>query len=158
MADHDLTLPLLPSDHLILTVDEYTVDSVDRGNPSNPFGFIGCGSELRVPAPLTVDPFRNDTPEIEGVYEWAKTVVCLPLAVVRLVLFGLCLAVGYVATKLALHGWKDKENPMPRWRSRIMWITRICARFILFSFGYLPCFTFALHFSSKFCFLFYFGV
>lgn len=49
---------------------------------------------------------------------------------------GLCLAIGYVATKVALYRWKDKENPMPRWRCRIMWVTRISARFILFSFGY----------------------
>ncbi|XP_061346978.1 lysophospholipid acyltransferase LPEAT2 [Gastrolobium bilobum] len=135
MADHDITSPLLSSDHLIVTVED-SASSGGAGGGWNPFRHLGCDEELTVPAAITVDPFRNGTPEMEGVYEWVKTVVCLPLAVVRLVLFGLCLAVGYVATKLALHGWKDKENPMPRWRCRIMWITRICARFILFSFGY----------------------
>ncbi|KAK7274634.1 hypothetical protein RIF29_15730 [Crotalaria pallida] len=139
MADHDITSPLLPpsssssdSDHVILTVDP--VDSATA--LPNPFAFIGCGEAPSVPAPVTVDPFRNDTPRMEGLYEFVRTVVCLPLAVARLVLFGLCLAVGYVATKIALQGWKDKENPMPKWRCRVMWVTRCCARVILFSFGY----------------------
>ncbi|KAK8487274.1 hypothetical protein V6N13_093452 [Hibiscus sabdariffa] len=101
----------------------------------NPYDFLGSG-EYSVPAPTTVDPFRNGTPFISGVYEVIKIILCLPIALARLVLFGACLAVGYVATRIALEGWKDKQNPMPKWRSRIMWVTRLCARFILFSFGY----------------------
>ena len=34
---------------------------------------------------------------------------------------------GYVATKVALEGWKDKENLMLMWICRVMWITRMCA-------------------------------
>ncbi|KAJ1413703.1 lysophospholipid acyltransferase LPEAT2 [Sesbania bispinosa] len=118
MADHDITSPLLSSDHLIVTVQEADADdsASSVGASPNPFRAVGCERELTVPAAITVDPFRNDKARIEGVYEWVKTVVCVPLALVRLVLFGLCLAVGYVATKLALEGWKDKDNPMPRWR------------------------------------------
>ncbi|XWS35719.1 hypothetical protein CRYUN_Cryun20dG0020400 [Craigia yunnanensis] len=101
----------------------------------NPYEFLGSG-EFSVPAPTTVDPFRNGTPFISGVYEVIKIVLCLPIALARLVLFGVCLAIGYIATRIALVGWKDKQNPVPKWRSRIMWITRVCARFILFSFGY----------------------
>ncbi|KAA8515976.1 hypothetical protein F0562_019155 [Nyssa sinensis] len=101
----------------------------------NPFEFLGARG-LAVPRPTTVDPFRNHTPRIEGVYEWLKILICLPIALIRLVLFGLCLLVGYVATKFALQGWKDKQNPMPKWRCRLMWVTRICTRCILFSFGY----------------------
>ncbi|XWS45988.1 hypothetical protein CRYUN_Cryun14cG0026400 [Craigia yunnanensis] len=101
----------------------------------NPYEFLGSG-EFSVPAPNTVDPFRNGTPLISGVYEVIKIVLCLPIALARLILFGVCLAIGYIATRIALEGWKDKHNPMPKWRSRIMWITRVCARFILFSFGY----------------------
>lgn len=89
-----------------------------------------------MPEAITVDPFHNYKAGINGFYEWVKTFLCIPLALVRLVIFGLCLAIGYVATKVALYRWKDKENPMPRWRCRIMWVTRISARFILFSFGY----------------------
>ena len=100
----------------------------------NPYKFLGSG-EFSVPAPTTVDPFRNGTPFISGVYEVIKIVLCLPIALARLVLFGVCLAIGYMATRIATEGWKDKQNPMPNWRSRIMWITRVCTRFILFSFG-----------------------
>ncbi|XP_023640104.1 lysophospholipid acyltransferase LPEAT2 isoform X2 [Capsella rubella] len=102
---------------------------------TSPYGFLS-ESEPPVLGPTTVDPFRNNTPGVFGLYEAIKIVICLPIALVRLVLFGASLAVGYLATKLALAGWKDKENPMPLWRCRIMWITRICTRCILFSFGY----------------------
>ncbi|KAA3462183.1 lysophospholipid acyltransferase LPEAT2 isoform X1 [Gossypium australe] len=157
MAEHDLTSPLLSprsSDQpqTVLTVDEDSEPS-DQ-SPSNhqpplqthndekttltspnPYAFLGSDGHS-VPAPTTVDPFRNGTPFISGVYEAVKIVLCLPIMLLRLVLFGACLAVGYIATRIALEGWKDKQNPMPKWRCRIMWVTRICARFILFSFGY----------------------
>ena len=149
MADHDLKSPLLssqPSDlqHLILAVHD-SDSSIQLSNnhnhtpntsSRNPFEFIGSDG-LFVPASSTLDPFRNDTPNIEGLYEVIKIVICLPIAIVRLVLFGVCLAIGYVATKIALLGWKDKLTPMPRWRSRLMWVTRGCTRCILFSFGYV---------------------
>ncbi|XP_027334666.1 lysophospholipid acyltransferase LPEAT2 [Abrus precatorius] len=135
MADTDITTPFLSSDHIVVDV-RGSAHPASSAADANPFRSLGCTEEFTVPPPATVDPFRNDTPGMEGAYEWLKTVVCLPLAVVRLVLFGLCLAVGYVATRVALEGWKDKENPMPKWRCRVMWITRLCARFILFSFGY----------------------
>ncbi|XP_021280031.1 lysophospholipid acyltransferase LPEAT2 [Herrania umbratica] len=101
----------------------------------NPYEFLGSDG-FSVPAPTTIDPFRNGTPFVSGVYELIKILLCLPIALARLVLFGACLAIGYIATRIALEGWKDKQNPMPKWRSRIMWVTRVCARFILFSFGY----------------------
>ncbi|KAL0428962.1 UNVERIFIED_CONTAM: Lysophospholipid acyltransferase LPEAT2 [Sesamum radiatum] len=153
--DHTLSTPLLSSDHhhpdVVLTVHDQSdppeSTSVSDSNSQalfqqrdedrhNPFAFIGASDGFEVPGSSTIDPFRNHTPSIEGLYEWVKILICLPVAVVRLVLFGLCLAVGYLATLLALHGWKDKQNPMPRWRCRLMWITRLCARAILFSFGY----------------------
>ncbi|XP_021642712.2 lysophospholipid acyltransferase LPEAT2 isoform X1 [Hevea brasiliensis] len=165
MADHDLSSPLLPpqpsdSPHLVLIVTDN--DSGQRSssiqshnhhhqnnsgsfnnnhsshlnhNSRNPFEFLGSDG-LSVPGVSTIDPFLNNTPDIEGAYELLKILVCLPIAVARLVLFGVCLLLGFIATKLALLGWKDKHNPMPRWRSRLMWVTRICARCILFAFGY----------------------
>ncbi|KAL2477773.1 Lysophospholipid acyltransferase LPEAT2 [Forsythia ovata] len=158
MAEHhSLSTPLLsvpPSDHqphLVINVPD-PIDSTalqspstrlhiqqnsgSDNNPPNLFEFIGAHDDFEVPSPSTIDPFRNHTPNIVGVYEWVKIVICMPIALIRLVLFGLCLVVGYVVTQLALHGWKDKENPMPKWRCRLMWVTRICARLILFSFGY----------------------
>ncbi|KAK4801209.1 hypothetical protein SAY86_021696 [Trapa natans] len=101
----------------------------------NPYEFLG-GRPFSVPPPTNVDPFKNGTERIDGIYEVLKIVICLPIAAIRLVIFGVALCVGYIATRLALAGWKDRQNPMPVWRSRIMWITRISARCILFSFGY----------------------
>lgn len=100
----------------------------------NPFGFLGA-SAFSFPPPSPVNPFRNHTPSM-SVYGWCKAVVCLPIALARLLLFGLALLIGFLATKLALLGWKDTKSPMPRWRCRIMWVTRISSRIILFSFGY----------------------
>lgn len=100
----------------------------------NPYEFLRSGG-FSVPASTTVDPFRNETPFISGIYEVIKIVLCLPIALARLGLFGASLVVGYLATKTALAGWRDKQNPMPKWRCRLMWVTRVCARFILFSFG-----------------------
>ncbi|XP_043715963.1 lysophospholipid acyltransferase LPEAT2-like isoform X2 [Telopea speciosissima] len=162
MAEDCLRAPLLGSELLRDVFDEAEVivdiDDCDRstiqsfsnhqnnnhcdhGNQlegteeQNPFEFIGAGS-FSVPSPSTIDPFRNNTPNIEGLYEWVKILVCFPIAIVRIILFGLSLAVGYVATICALHGWKDRQNPMPRWRGRLMWVTRLCTRSILFCFGY----------------------
>ena len=101
---------------------------------TNPFAFLGS-DWFEVPGLTTADPFRNDTLKIGGCYEWVKILICLPIALVRLVLFGVCLSVGYIATKLAPLGWKDKQSPMPKWSSRVMWVTRFSARCILFSFG-----------------------
>ncbi|KAK1261802.1 Lysophospholipid acyltransferase LPEAT2 [Acorus gramineus] len=147
----DLDSPLLPQSYsagesepevtVVIAGDEEQQqqqkpsENVIASDYGNPFDFLGA-SLPSLPPPTPVEPFRNHTPNIEGLYEWAKTIVCLPIAAVRLVMFGLCLAVGYVATKVALEGWKDRESPMPRWRQGIMWITRLCSRFILFSFGY----------------------
>ncbi|XP_011034966.1 PREDICTED: lysophospholipid acyltransferase LPEAT2-like isoform X2 [Populus euphratica] len=148
MANRDLESPLLSSQlsdppHIILKVhdSDSSIQQSNNHKPNpntssrNPFEFIGSDG-LSVPPPSTLDPFRNETPNIEGLYEVIKIVICLPIAIVRLVLFGVCLATGYVATKIALLGWKDKHNPMPKWRSRLMWVTRGCTRCILFSFGY----------------------
>ncbi|KAG9451664.1 hypothetical protein H6P81_004568 [Aristolochia fimbriata] len=140
----DFTAPLLHSSRLEVSPEVEVIVDIDGQRDENlgpvvesqnPFAFLGAGP-LSLQPPSPVDPFRNNTPRIEGLYEWLKIVVCIPIALLRLLMFGLSLLVGYLATKAALAGWKDKQNPMPKWRRRIMWITRICARCILFSFGY----------------------
>ncbi|XP_009133738.1 lysophospholipid acyltransferase LPEAT2 isoform X1 [Brassica rapa] len=144
MANPDLSSPLITSDQpeVFISIDDDDGDDnhprgfeFDHLNPINPFGFL-TDAEPPVQSPTTVDPFRNDTPGVCGLYEAVKIVICLPIALVRLVLFGVSLAVGYLATKLALAGWRDRHNPMPQWRCRVMWVTRFCTRCILFSFGY----------------------
>lgn len=157
MAHPDLTSPLLPASsprphHSFLTIDvtpqtpnnrKSYAQNHNRHAPQhntqasahrNPYEFLG-GRSFSVPLPTNVDPFKNGTERIDGIYEVLKIVICLPVAAVRLLIFGAALCVGYVATRLALEGWKDRQNPMPVWRSRVMWVTRICARCILFSFG-----------------------
>lgn len=135
MAEDSLSSPLL-SDHTILNIPESPSPTPPFHHSSNLYALLGAQDLFEVPETSSIDPFRNHTGKIESLYEWVKIVVCLPIVVLRLVLFGVCLVVGYVATKCALFGWKDKHNPMPRWRCRIMWITRISARCILFCFGY----------------------
>lgn len=126
--------------HLSLSIDsDQKACNHSHENPQfeleNPFEFLGVDG-FSMPPSSTADPFRNHTPGIEGIYEFVKIVICLPIAAVRLVLFGLGLFIGYLATLIALRGWKDRNNPMPRWGCWFMWITRFCARCILFSFGY----------------------
>ncbi|THG04808.1 hypothetical protein TEA_021839 [Camellia sinensis var. sinensis] len=83
-----------------------------------------------MPSSTTIDPFRNHKPQIEGVYEWLKILICVPIAIVRHLLFGLSLLIGYVATKFVLHGWKDKQNPMPKWRCRLVGYSNLCYHWI----------------------------
>lgn len=152
---HSLSTPLLSSEHqhqrhVILNVqdqlDPPQSTSVSDQDPKSPFqsgdenrhnafAFIGAHDGFEVPGSSTIDPFRNHTLKIEGLYEWLKILICLPIAAVRLVLFGLCLLIGYLMTRLALAGWKDRQNPMPKWRCRLMWVTRLSGRAILFTFG-----------------------
>lgn len=84
----------------------------------------------------SVDPFVNHTHDIRGAWELLKLIICSPLLVLRLVLIGLILCVGYLCTKLALFGWEQSSGAMPLWRRRIMWGTRLCARGILFCHGF----------------------
>ncbi|XP_078161999.1 calcineurin B subunit-like protein isoform X1 [Carex rostrata] len=133
----ELTSPLLSTSDVILTISDSTANghSVTTSPPPNPFDFLGA-SPLEIPPPSPIDPFRNHTLGIRGLYEWCKILICLPIAAVRLALFGLSLAVGYAVTWVALRGWKDLRSPLTPWRRRLMWVTRISARCILFSFGY----------------------
>ncbi|XP_074565222.1 lysophospholipid acyltransferase LPEAT2 [Curcuma longa] len=136
MADlnGELTAPLIDSE-VAIDVNGLLERGTDAAPDENPYAFLGA-PPLELPPMSPIDPFRNQIPSISGMYEWCKTVLCLPIAAARLVLFGIAIAVGYVATLVALYGWKDKQSPMPRWRCRAMWLTRLCARLILFSFGY----------------------
>ncbi|CAD6335420.1 unnamed protein product [Miscanthus lutarioriparius] len=116
----------------------------DDSDGGDPFAFLSEDRPPRDRGPSPADPFRNGTPAWGGgAYAWARTLLLLPVAAVRLALFGLAIAIGYAATWVALRGWVDTRGrpregggPMPAWRRRLMWITRISARCILFSFGY----------------------
>ncbi|KAG6597177.1 Lysophospholipid acyltransferase LPEAT2, partial [Cucurbita argyrosperma subsp. sororia] len=97
MADHDLTSPLLPAEPSDGVEVMLRIEDDDGGPPEqinnqngnhhdhtrlycrNPFAFLGSDG-FSVPESTTVDPFRNNTPSIDGVYEWVKIVVCIPIA------------------------------------------------------------------------------
>lgn len=87
-----------------------------------------------------IDPFVNETPRVHGAYESVKTALLLPVLVLRLLLVGLILAVGYLATKVALAGWESESESaghvvLPRWRRKLMGVTRLCGRGLLYCFG-----------------------
>lgn len=96
--------------------------------------------------PSRLDPFVNQTARVHGAYELAKTVLLLPVLVIRLLLVGVLLAVGYLATRLALAGWERSRRVraaaslghvvLPQWRRRLMGVTRVCARGLLYCFGF----------------------
>ncbi|KAL2608441.1 hypothetical protein R1flu_027014 [Riccia fluitans] len=83
-----------------------------------------------------IDPFRNRTPRIRGFYEWTKTIVMLPVLILRVLMVMVVLFVGLIATKTALAGYTQTEDPMPKWRRRLFCVTRLCGRAILFCFGF----------------------
>lgn len=98
------------------------------------YSFLGDEPDIGPMPP--VDPFRNHTEQIGSLYEWAKVLLCLPLAIVRLTLAILTTLIGLLIAKAILLGWTQKQTPMPRWRRKLLYITRLLARFILFCFGY----------------------
>ncbi|KAG2608473.1 lysophospholipid acyltransferase LPEAT2-like [Panicum virgatum] len=124
--------------------DSDAAASVCDDGGGDPFAFLSEDRPPRDRGVSPADPFRNATPAWGGgVYAWARTLLLLPVAALRLAMFGLAIAIGYAATWVALRGWADVQErpregagPMPAWRRRLMWITRISARCILFSFGY----------------------
>lgn len=87
--------------------------------------------------PSSIDPFVNKTPSISGVYEWVKTILLLPLLVVRVMVVVVVMMVGFVATKSALAGWQtaNQSSFLPRWRRGLMGVTRLCGRSLLFCCG-----------------------
>jgi lysophosphatidylcholine acyltransferase/lyso-PAF acetyltransferase len=123
--------------------DSDAAASVCGDGGGDPFAFLSEDRPPRDRGASPADPFRNATPAWGGgVYAWARTLLLLPVAALRLAMFGLAIAIGYAATWVALRGWADVQDrpregagPMPAWRRRLMWITRISARCILFSFG-----------------------
>ncbi|KAH7433311.1 hypothetical protein KP509_07G063300 [Ceratopteris richardii] len=98
------------------------------------YSFLGVQPPLGPPP--TIDPFRNHTEVMDSVYEWIKAIVCFPLVIVRLLLIIIITGGGILIAKLLLLGWDEKVVPMPKWRRKIVYITRILARLVLFCCGY----------------------
>jgi hypothetical protein len=83
-----------------------------------------------------IDPFKNKTPSIDGPYEWVKTVLLLPLLLLRVLGFLLLVSLTIVYSKATMAGWKPSTKPLPQWRRSLMLIPRMCGRGLLFCFGY----------------------
>ncbi|MED6113534.1 hypothetical protein PIB30_071686, partial [Stylosanthes scabra] len=68
----------------------------------NPFAFLGCDENeaLSVLVPMIVDPFKNNTPNIEGIYEWLKMILGLPIAILKL-----CFLVCVLPLGILQPGW-----------------------------------------------------
>lgn len=98
------------------------------------YSFLGDQPTLG-PMPI-IDPFRNQSEEIGSIYEWIKLLLCLPLAIIRLLLISLVTVGGFLIAKLLLLGWNEKIVPMPKWRRNILYITRLLGRLVLFFCGY----------------------
>eukprot|EP00249_Psilotum_nudum_P035473 c56124_g1_i1 orf=1-492(-) len=69
-------------------------DSRSSPQPRNAYSFLGQPPSLGAMPPI--DPFRNHTEQIVGVYEWIKILICLPLALVRIILALLLTLIGYL--------------------------------------------------------------
>ena len=93
------------------------------------------GERPASPPMPTLDPFRNHTETISNAYEWIKTFLCLPVAIIRLLLIIVITVIGVLFAKVVLVGWTDKHLPMPKWRRRLIYVTRLLARAFLFFLG-----------------------
>lgn len=83
----------------------------------------------------TVNPFHESN-------EWSipqlmKTIVLIPLLIIRMVCMVSLMAVGYVCIKVVLIGVSDPLfKPFSRWRRSLLWSVRLGARAVLFTMGY----------------------
>ncbi|KAH7447301.1 hypothetical protein KP509_01G100800 [Ceratopteris richardii] len=107
---------------------------LESNNLPDIYSFLGDRPTLG-PMPM-IDPFQNHTEAIGSLYEWLKVIVCFPLVIARLLLIILITGGGILIAKILLLGWDMNITPMPKWRRRIVYITRILARLVLFCCGY----------------------
>lgn len=127
-------------------VKEFSLDEGD-GEIERMQKAVAGFQEVVIPAlgkPSGIDPFVNQTPRVAGAYAHVKLLLLLPLLLVRLLLVGVILVVGYVATKAALAGWEGNSHTwsghvvLPKWRRKLMGVTRLCGRGLLWCFGCVP--------------------
>ncbi|MCO5584293.1 hypothetical protein L7F22_038217 [Adiantum nelumboides] len=134
-ANHEETSSFDEDGHIEEDAREISASGESFGRPRTDdlhglYSFLGEQPTLG-PLP-TIDPFRNHSENIDSLYEWIKTILCIPLAIVRLLLIIIITVGGVIIAKLLLLGWNEKIVPMPRWRRNIVSVTRLLARLILF--------------------------
>ncbi|CAM6085757.1 unnamed protein product [Calypogeia fissa] len=112
-----------------LDVDEELESRIEHA-----ISILGVPPKLGKQGPI--DPFKNKTREIVGLYNWIKTVLLLPVLVLRILLVLVVLFVGLILTSISLAGYRQALRPFPQWRRHMMFSTRLCARALLFCFGF----------------------
>ncbi|CAM6101514.1 unnamed protein product [Calypogeia fissa] len=109
-----------------------------RENESEPppgvVGALGHPPKLDLDCPF--NPFKNDTLPWRCL-EVLKTILFLPLCLLRVVLWVTAMTLGYVCTKLALIGAENVlTKPLPAWRRPLLFPVRFLARVVLFACGF----------------------
>ncbi|KAJ7524056.1 hypothetical protein O6H91_18G075400 [Diphasiastrum complanatum] len=101
-------------------------------------GLVLLGQPPLLEPEMAFNPFRSDRQSLHGhAYELLKTIVMLPVFLVRVLLMVVCLLLGYSFTKLALVAARDVlKKPFPRWRRQLFWPVRLLARLLLFCLGF----------------------
>eukprot|EP00246_Nothoceros_aenigmaticus_P004252 TRINITY_DN15706_c0_g1_i1.p1 TRINITY_DN15706_c0_g1~~TRINITY_DN15706_c0_g1_i1.p1 ORF type:complete len:511 (-),score=73.70 TRINITY_DN15706_c0_g1_i1:249-1781(-) len=108
----------------------------DVSPESGPFS-----SQFPLPRPsigpaAKINPFT--TSFNNGTLETIKTVLMLPIFVLRVILLVLLMLIAYVSVKIALIGVIDPlYKPFPTWRRVLLVPIRLCARGCLFCFGFM---------------------
>lgn len=83
----------------------------------------------------SVNPFHESTKW--SVAQLIKTILLLPLLVIRLISMVTLMAIGYVLIKVSLIGVTDPLfKPFNPWRRSLLWSVRVGARGILLTLGY----------------------
>ncbi|KAJ7523925.1 hypothetical protein O6H91_18G069100 [Diphasiastrum complanatum] len=89
-----------------------------------------------LPPEPSVNPFLKDAYQFTPL-ELLKTILMLPLFLIRILILVVVFLVGYASVACALIGVKDPlYKPFSTWRRALLWPTRFCARVALFALGY----------------------
>ncbi|XP_024529188.1 lysophospholipid acyltransferase LPEAT2 [Selaginella moellendorffii] len=84
-----------------------------------------------------VNPFQGESLGFSP-SEIFKTILMLPIFLLRLAILAAALILAYCSVRCALIGVEDPlYKPFSRWRRILLWPLRICARIAMFAFGYV---------------------
>jgi hypothetical protein len=116
-------------------------DSSLHGEFDDDAGEFGILPEFPLGPRPTIGPEAPVNPFHESsnwsVFQVTKSLLLLPLLIVRVVTLATLMAVGYVFIKLALIGVSDPLfKPFSPWRRFLLWPVRLGARALLFTMGY----------------------
>lgn len=116
--------------------DEFDDDSsVQDGFESSILPEFPLGQRPTIGPEAPVNPFHE--PSTWSIFQVMKSILLIPLLVVRVVSMGTLMALGYLFTKIALLGVSDPLfKPFNPWRRFMLWTVRLGARALMFIMGY----------------------